>query len=219
MEYLGYAGRLFAMKPEVVQKRSVELLKLVGLGRSADMPLRRFSKGMVQRLGLAQALINDPELLILDEPMSGLDPIGRHMVRDIILSQRQQGKTVFFSTHILTDAETLCDRIGVLRGGELLAAGRLQEILKLDASHVEILVGGLSDDALAKLPVAAGSRHRIGDRVRLHVGAGRIGDSVTALEAAGGRILSVQPIRQSLEDYFFKELGGEAAAAALEAEN
>jgi ABC-2 type transport system ATP-binding protein len=218
-EYLGYVGLLFAMPAERVRQRSTELLKLVGLGRSADMPLRRFSKGMVQRLGLAQALLNDPELLILDEPMSGLDPIGRRMVRDIILAQRQQGKTVFFSTHILTDAETLCDRIGVLRGGELLAAGRLQEILKLDASHVEILVSGLSEDALAKLPVPAESRHRAGDRVRLHVGEGRIGELITALEAAGGRILSVQPIRQSLEDYFFKELGGEAAAAALEADN
>lgn len=217
-EYLGYSGRLFGMRSGDVQKRSGELLALVGLRSSADTPLRRFSKGMVQRLGLAQALLNDPELLILDEPMSGLDPIGRRIVRDVILSQREHGRTVFFSTHILTDAETLCDRIGVLRGGELLAAGRLQEILKLDASHVEILVSGLSDEALAALPVPADARYRMGDRVRLHVREGPLGPLVAAAEAAGGRILSVQPIRQSLEDYFFKELGGEAAARALEAE-
>ena len=94
-----------------------ELLALVGLERSADLPLRRFSKGMVQRAGLAQALVNDPELVILDEPMSGLDPIGRRLVRDIILGLRKAGKTVFFSTHILSDAEALCDRVAVLRGG------------------------------------------------------------------------------------------------------
>lgn len=218
-EYLGYAGRLFGMPPDHVRHRSEELLTLVGLRRSADVPVRRFSKGMVQRMGLAQALLNDPELLILDEPMSGLDPIGRRMVRDIILSQRERGKTVLFSTHILSDAETLCDRIGVLRGGELLAAGRLHEILSLDASHVEVLASGLSEGALAGLPVAAEARLRLGDRVRVLVEARRVGSLLVAVEAAGGRILSVQPVRQSLEDYFFKEMGGnEAAARALEAE-
>ena len=218
-EYLDYAGRLFGMPLHEVRQRSDELLTLVGLRRSAEVPVRRFSKGMVQRLGLAQALLNDPELLILDEPMSGLDPIGRRIVRDIILSQRERNKTVLFSTHILSDAETLCDRIGVLRGGELLAAGRLQEILNLDASHVEVLVSGLPEDAIAALPVAADARRRFGDRLRLQVEGGRISSLVTAVESAGGRILSVQPVRQSLEDYFFKEMGGsEAAARALEAE-
>jgi ABC-2 type transport system ATP-binding protein len=217
LEYLGYAGRLFGMPDARVRQRSTELLELVGLRRSRDTPLRRFSKGMVQRLGVAQALINDPELLILDEPMSGLDPIGRRMVRDIIYSQRELGKTVFFSTHILSDAETLCDRIGVLRGGELLAAGRLHEILKLDASHLEVLVSGLDDEALAGLSVAR--HHRMGDRARLQVATGPIGPLLQAVEAKGGRVLSVQPVRQSLEDYFFEELGGDdAAARMLEAE-
>jgi ABC-2 type transport system ATP-binding protein len=219
-EYLGYAGRLVGMPGAQVRARSRELLELVGLRRSADTPMRRFSKGMVQRLGVAQALLNDPELLILDEPMSGLDPIGRRMVRDIIHSQREHGKTVFFSTHILSDAETLCDRIGVLRGGELLAAGRLQEILKLDASHVELLVTGLDEKALETLRVPAQAHHRMGDRVRLLLPAGPIAPVVGAVEAAGGRVLSIQPVRQSLEEYFFKELGGDdAAARMLEAEN
>jgi ABC-2 type transport system ATP-binding protein len=214
-EYLDYAGRLFGLPRERVRERSLELLELVGLRRSADMPLRRFSKGMVQRLGLAQALLNDPELLILDEPMSGLDPIGRRMVRDIIQSQRERGKTVFFSTHILSDAETLCDRIGVLRGGELLAAGRLHEILKLDASHLELLVAGLPPAALDALPAAVQACHRMGDRVRLQVAAGPVAPLIAALEAKGGRVLQVQPVRQSLEDYFFKELGGDDAVARM----
>jgi len=213
--YLGYAGRLFGMPQDAVRQRSNELLALVGLRRSAETPLRRFSKGMVQRLGLAQALLNDPELLILDEPMSGLDPIGRRTVRDIIQSQRERGKTVFFSTHILSDAETLCDRIGVLRGGELLAAGRLNEILKLDASHVEVLAAGLEPTALETLPGSVQARYRVGDRVRLHVATGPIGELVAAVEARGGRVLQVQPVRQSLEDYFFKELGGDDAAAQM----
>ncbi len=111
-EYLDYVGRLFGMPAARRRERARELLALVGLERSADLPLRRFSKGMVQRVGLAQALINDPELVILDEPMSGLDPIGRRLVRDLILDLQEAGKTVFFSTHILSDAETLCDRVG-----------------------------------------------------------------------------------------------------------
>jgi ABC-2 type transport system ATP-binding protein len=218
-EYLGYAGRLFEMPPGLVRERGRELLKLVGLSRSADSPMRRFSKGMVQRLGLAQALLNEPELLFLDEPMSGLDPIGRRMVRDAILALRDRGKTILFSTHILSDAETLCDRIGVLRGGELLAAGRLDQILNLDVSQVEVLTSGLSDAALAGLGVPQDGRRRLGDRVQLQVGDRGIAKVVAAVEAAGGRILQVSPIRQSLEDFFFKELGGsEAAARALEAE-
>jgi ABC-2 type transport system ATP-binding protein len=101
--------------------------------------MRRFSKGMLQRVGIAQALVNDPELLILDEPMSGLDPVGRRLVRNLILEQKAAGKTLLFSTHILPDAETLCDRVAVLRGGRLLDVGPLSQILKLDVSHMEVL--------------------------------------------------------------------------------
>src|SRR5512147_124790 len=115
-EYLDYVGRLFGLDAAKRRARTRELLALVGLERSASVPMRKFSKGMVQRAGLAQALVNDPELVILDEPMSGLDPIGRRLVRQIIVDQHQAGKTVLFSTHILADAETLCDRVAVLRG-------------------------------------------------------------------------------------------------------
>jgi ABC-2 type transport system ATP-binding protein len=218
-EYLDYAGRLFGLSPATRRQRTKELLDLVGLARSADVALRRFSKGMQQRLGLAQALVNDPELLFLDEPMSGLDPIGRRMVRDIILSQRDRGKTVFFSTHILPDAETLCDRVAVLRGGELVATGRIDDILHVDVSHVEILVSGLDADALARLPLGGGSCVRIGERARLEVTENQLAPVVSAVQAAAGRVLSVQPIRRSLEEFFFEQIGGsEAAARALEAE-
>jgi ABC-2 type transport system ATP-binding protein len=204
-EYLDYVGRLFGMPGARRRERTRELLALVGLERAAGTPMRRFSKGMVQRAGLAQALFNDPELLLLDEPMSGLDPIGRNLVRNLILAQRQAGKTVLFSTHILSDAETLCDRVAVLRGGRLLKVGALSELLSLDVAHLEVLVAG-------DIPAADGLDgvqrvERVGDRVRLEVAEGRLAGVVTAVEAAGGRILSVQAVRQTLEDYFMKEMG------------
>jgi ABC-2 type transport system ATP-binding protein len=212
-EYLSYAGRLLGMPTADIESRGRELLALVGLRRSAEIPLRRFSKGMVQRLGLAQAMLNDPEILFLDEPMSGLDPIGRRLVRDVILSLRSRGKTVVFSTHILSDAEALCDRIGVLRSGELLSVGRLDEILDLRVSHMEVLAGGLTAEAAGRLAVPADRRRVVGERTRLEVGEAEVGRVVTAVEALGGRILSVQPVRQSLEDYFFRELGAETQLA------
>jgi ABC-2 type transport system ATP-binding protein len=204
-EYLDYVGRLFGLTSKARRERSAELLALVGLERSAGLPMRRFSKGMVQRAGLAQALLNDPELLVLDEPMSGLDPIGRRLVRDLIVAQRKAGKTVLFSTHILSDAETLCDRVAVLRGGRLLKVGPLGELLQVDVAHLEILASGLPE-TFAGLE-AADRSERVGDRVRLEAAEGRLGDLVAAIEAAGGRVLSVQPVRRSLEDYFFHEMG------------
>ena len=160
---------------------------------------------MIQRVGIAQALINDPEVVFLDEPMSGLDPIGRRMVRDIILGLKREGKTVFFSTHILSDAETLCDRVALLHEGRLVRVGRLDEILHQDVSHVEVLLSGATD--FEALPPGILSRHAVGERWRLEVEEGAVARVLTAITAGGARILSVQPIRQSLEDYFVKELG------------
>ncbi len=210
-EYLEYAGRLFGMPRARRREKTRELLALVGLERSADVPLRRFSKGMVQRVGLAQALVNEPELVILDEPMSGLDPIGRRLVRDIILGLRRAGRTVFFSTHILSDAETLCDRVGVLRAGHLVRAGALSELLRLDVEHMEVFVSGLDEDSPA---LATARRERVGERLRLQVDERDLGRTITAVEAAGGRILSVQPVRQTLEDYFFREMGSPPGGAS-----
>ena len=211
-EYLDYAGRLFGMGASERKGRIADLLRLVGLEPSADVSLRRFSKGMTQRVGLAQALINDPELVILDEPMSGLDPLGRRLVRHIIMDLKAAGKTVLFSTHILSDAESLCDRVALLRGGELLKVGALDEILTLDVSHLEVLVSGMAETALEGIPVR--SRVRVGDRWTLEVDEGRLGEVVRAVEAQHGRVLSVHPIRQSLEDYFVKEMGGTARGEA-----
>jgi ABC-2 type transport system ATP-binding protein len=211
-EYLDYVGRLFGMPARKRKERTEELLSLVGLTRAADLALRRFSKGMVQRAGLAQALMNDPELVILDEPMSGLDPIGRRLVRNVILDLKKAGKTILFSTHILPDAETLCDRVAVLRAGRLVDTGRLADILKLDVAHMDVLVAGVDP---ATLQVSGLRAHQaLGERYRLEVDEAALGAVVSAVERARGRILGVQPIRQSLEDYFFKEMGGEPTLGA-----
>src|SRR5262245_19243827 len=147
-EYLDYAGRLFGLPARERRQRARALLERLGLSRSAQIPMRRFSKGMVQRAGVAQALMNDPELVILDEPMSGLDPIGRRLIRTLISELKEKGRTVLFSTHILSDAETLCDRVAVLREGRLLDLGPLSQILNVDVAHMEVLVSGLDGRAL-----------------------------------------------------------------------
>jgi ABC-2 type transport system ATP-binding protein len=204
-EYLDYAARLFDLGAQERRRRARELLERVGLARSADWPMRRYSKGMLQRVGLAQALVNDPELVFLDEPMSGLDPIGRRLARDIIIDLRQRGKTVFFSTHILSDAEALCDRVALLRGGRLIQVGPLDEILRIDVTHMEVLATGLAPEHLQSV-AGIGGRQRVGERWRLEVEEGALGRVIQAIEAAKGRVLSVNPARESLEDYFFQRM-------------
>jgi len=208
-EYLDYVGRLFGLSRERRRERTRELIALVGLESSARLPMRRFSKGMLQRAGLAQALVNDPELVLLDEPMSGLDPIGRRLVRNLILDLRKAGKTVLFSTHILSDAETLCDRVAVLRQGRLLSVGSLGALLRLDVTYLELLAAGVAPSAPGL--EAARRVEPVGDRLRIEVEEGALGRVVTAVEAAGGRVLGVQPVRRTLEDYFFQEMGGAPA--------
>jgi len=203
-EYLDYVGRLFGLPGPTRQERSRRLLAQMGLEAAADLSLRRYSKGMVQRAGLAQALMNDPELVILDEPMSGLDPLGRHLVRNVILDLKAAGKTVFFSTHILSDAETLCDRVAILRAGSLVDVGRLADLLDVQVDHMEVLVSGVDPGRLQATGIVG---HRpIGERQRLEVEEKSLGAVVQAVETAGGRVLSVQPVRQSLEDYFVREM-------------
>jgi ABC-2 type transport system ATP-binding protein len=216
-EYLDYAGRLFDLPAAERRDRAKSLLERLGLARSAHVQMRRFSKGMVQRAGVAQALMNDPELVILDEPMSGLDPIGRRLIRTLISELKERGRTVLFSTHILSDAETLCDRVAVLREGRLLDVGPLSGILHVDVAHMEVLASGLDGEALAAPGIAA--REALGERWRLQVEEASLGKVVSAVEAAGGRILSVQPVRQSLEDYFFKELGRAPEAGQWKADD
>jgi ABC-2 type transport system ATP-binding protein len=210
-EYLDYIGRLLGMPAQRRRARADELLERVGLTHAADLALRRFSKGMVQRAGLAQALMNDPEMVFLDEPMSGLDPVGRRLVRDLILEMKARGKTVFFSTHILSDAETLCDRVALLRGGTLLEVGRLDDILRIDVDHLEVLATALPAAAAAGLPHVR-ARHAVGERWRLEIAEQGLAEAIQAIAQAGGRVLSVQPIRRSLEEHFFREIGPERPA-------
>lgn len=205
-EYLDYAGRLCGLAAGVRRERAASLLDRLGLARASDVPLRRYSKGMSQRLGIAQAFINDPELVFLDEPMSGLDPIGRRLVRELILELKGQGRTVFFSTHILSDAEALCDRVALLRAGRLASVGRLDEMLDHGVSHVEVLLGGGDAAQLDRLALGVRQRRLLGERRRLEVDEESLGGVLEGALQAGARILSVQPVRQSLEDLFMKEM-------------
>lgn len=202
-EFLNYAGGLFGLSPAERRHRVAQLLKRVGLAESWDIPLRKFSKGMVQRLGIAQALINDPELVILDEPMSGLDPIGRRDVRDLILELREEGKTVLFSTHILSDAESLCDRVAILNQGRLQGCGELREILRMAAASTEVVVDHPNPEALDALSAHVRSMVRTGDRVRMVIPeeAG-VASVLNILLRYGTKIVSVNPVKMSLEDYF-----------------
>jgi ABC-2 type transport system ATP-binding protein len=215
-EYLDYVGRLFDLPGRVRTERTRQLLERVGLEDAADLAVRRYSKGMAQRLGLAQALINDPALLVLDEPMSGLDPIGRHMVRDLILALRKEGKTVFFSTHILSDAETLCDRVALLRAGELVKAGHIDEILIPDFAQLEVLLSGGRAGAIEAIREGVRGCQALGERWRLEVVEASLNAVLSAATAAGARVLSVQPLRDSLEDFFMREMGGAAARGEAE---
>src|SRR5215831_2908499 len=139
-ELLDLAGRLCGVERAARRRRTDELIERVGLAGAADRPLRKFSKGMLQRAGLAQALVHDPELVVLDEPMSGLDPIGRKEVRDLILWLRDAGKTVFFSTHILPDVEAICDRVAIIAGGSIQEVGSVDSLLDASLLGTEIVV-------------------------------------------------------------------------------
>ncbi len=140
MEFLDFYGQLFGVPAEVRRRRADALLERVKLSEWRDTPLHKFSKGMLQRVGVAQALINDPKLVILDEPMSGLDPLGRMLIRDLIVGLRDQGKTVFFSSHILSDVELICDRVGILVDGRMRGEGSLDELLADKTRFIEIVV-------------------------------------------------------------------------------
>lgn len=211
-EFLNYVGALFGIAAAERRKRSRELLERVGLSESRDVALRKFSKGMVQRLGIAQAIINDPELVFLDEPMSGLDPIGRRETRDLILQLKKEGKTIFFSTHILSDAETLCDRVAILHRGRLLGCGDLKAILNMQTASTDIVLEGWTPEVMGQLERQGYSMVRTGDRLRIE--ASTEADVSAILEAAlrsGTKIISLNPVKSSLEDYFLARVGEQSA--------
>src|SRR5512139_472969 len=211
-EALRFFGRLSEVPGADLARRCDELLELVGLGAAADRQIRKYSKGMQQRLGIAQALVADPAFVVLDEPMSGLDPVGRKEMRDIILELKRRGKTVFFSTHILPDVETLCDRVGVIIGGRLRDVGKLEALLSARVKSVEATFAGPG----AAGPFAGGALvAREGERVTFAFEEEAAADAaVRAVVAAGGRVAALTAHRETLEDFFLRRLEGAPAAAS-----
>jgi ABC-2 type transport system ATP-binding protein len=225
-ELCDLAGRLFGLAPATRKQRADELIERVGLGRARGQSLKKFSKGMLQRAGLAQALMNDPELIVLDEPMSGLDPIGRKEVRDLILELRDRGKTVLFSTHILSDVEAITDRVAIIARGQLQAHGTPAELVSRTLQGVDVIVrlapGAIlsgstgapptSDDRADREPTAALIRgatqvRQIGEELSLTLAAGADVDAWIALaHAAGARVLQIVPRHETLEDLFVRQV-------------
>ena len=209
-EFLNFCGRLFGLRASDRRERVARLLRLVEMEEAADWQLRKYSKGMLQRLGLAQALINDPSLVILDEPMSGLDPLGRKAMRDVILQLKAEGRTIFFSSHILPDVEILCDRVGILVAGRLRDVGRLDQILKAETEYIELTLQRVSPDlestlrSLAQVPIVDqpdGVLVRVPDEERLNM-------ALRAAVSSGARVVSVVPQRVTLEAHFLREVQG-----------
>jgi ABC-2 type transport system ATP-binding protein len=211
LEFLSFCGQLFGFSKTEQSRRAKDLLARVKLNETKwNTQLRKFSKGMLQRVGLAQALINDPEVVFLDEPMSGLDPIGRREVRDLISALRQDGKTVFMCSHILSDIEVLCDRVAILKSGRLAQVGYLDDLRRRAAGsdQVEVIVSG-TDEAKLKSNLPEGTEFRISSTpagLRIEVTEERDVDQViTALRKVGGKLVTVQPLKQSLEDLFMDQ--------------
>ena len=204
-EFLSFCGQIFGYSKTERTNRAKQLLARVHLDESKwNTQLRKFSKGMLQRVGLAQAIINDPEVVFLDEPMSGLDPIGRREVRDLISELRSEGKTVFMCSHILSDIEVLCDRVAIMKRGKLSHLGALAD-LSHQVSGVEVIVAGVSAESFSSslpqnlrvqlTPSPAGLRIEVPDEKK-------VDDVIGALRKAGGKLVAVQPLKQSLEELF-----------------
>jgi ABC-2 type transport system ATP-binding protein len=211
-ELLHYYGALFRLPDRVRRERVEALLRLVDLWEHRRLAVRKYSRGMLQRLGLAQALINDPDLVILDEPAGGLDPIGRREMRDVLLALRERGKTVFLSSHILADVETVCDRVAILNRGELVAVGRIAELLA-GSREMELTVHG-ANGALARhiASIPGAAIHHGTDATVIVVPEQRyVYPVIDVVRETGGQILALGPKRERLEDVFVKLVGAGAA--------
>lgn len=209
-ELLSYFASLFGYRGDERTRRVSTLLDLVGIGAERRLPLRKFSKGMLQRVGIAQAIINDPEVVFLDEPMSGLDPIGRREMRSLILSLRDRGCTLFFSSHILPDAEALCSRVAILANGRLVADGALADLLAFEIRGWELVVSSLRPEVLDRLSGDGIVRRttRIADgRYALELALSPPPEQVlNDLVAAGARLVALNPVRETLEEFFMKRV-------------
>ena len=215
-ELLGYFAGLFGYGPAERRLRVSRLLDEVGIGAERRLQLRKFSKGMLQRVGIAQAIINDPELVIFDEPMSGLDPLGRRDVRALILRLRDRGCTVFFSSHVLSDAEALCSRVAILAKGHLITAGRLHEMLAFEVRGWELVVSSVGVALARALEPRARRIVRISEgRYAIELPLDPPPDRMLAeIVAAGASLVSLNPLRDTLEDFFVKEIQLDAQQAA-----
>jgi ABC-2 type transport system ATP-binding protein len=217
-ELLEYYGRLFAMTPADRRQRIPAILDRLGIGSERRLPLRKYSKGMLQRVGIAQALLNEPEVLFLDEPMSGLDPLGRRDVRALMLELRDQGRTIFFSSHILSDAESLCSQVAIVAKGRLAAAGPLRELREFAVQGWELVMAGVPAAALERVRARARRIQPIaGDRYVIDLPPdGRPEELLRELTAGGAALISLNPLRETLEDVFVRRVAemGEGARAS-----
>jgi ABC-2 type transport system ATP-binding protein len=203
-ELLFFSASLFNLPAAEVRDRVAALIHQVGLSGHEDLKLRKFSKGMIQRLGLAQALINDPDLLILDEPFSGLDPIGRKDLRTLILSLREQGKTIFFSSHILQDVEMMVDRVGIILNGSISREGKLSELISRSIQYYEVVCANIAEKELAK--IQSNFACRDGQFSITLASDADINQVVESIVHNNGRIVAVNPVKMTLEDIFFNEM-------------
>jgi len=203
-ELLEYYGQLSGVPAKQRKRRVEQVLQQVGLRDVQGVQLRKFSKGMLQRVGIGQAILHDPKLVFFDEPMSGLDPMGRREVRDLMSQLKSEGKTVFFSTHILSDAETLCDRVAVIHKGELRGVGKVEDLTSTVQGKVEVIWHGTQVPASIK---ALGAEcHVTGDRVRAIVNENQQDAMIDALRRERLRLIAITPVRTSLEAYFVEKL-------------
>ena len=209
LEFLDLCGRLVGIPKTDRRARSEEMIDKVGLRDAMDRPIGKFSKGMMQRIGLAQALLHDPELLVLDEPMSGLDPIGRKEVRDLLIEQRERGKTLLFTSHILSDVELLCDRVVIMQQGEITSEGQVHDLLETAGRQVEIRLSSasqaLKDSLSSRGTILDGGAGHLTLRVE---GQKAVDEVIRISNAAGARLDAMIPERQTLEKLFLKNAGG-----------
>lgn len=205
-ELLRYYGQLHGLSSDVLEQRIPQLIERVGLSHATDRPLKKFSKGMRQRAGLAQALINDPDLIILDEPQSGLDPVGRREVRDLIFDLKRQGKTVVFSSHILPDVEAVCDRVALFHKGKIIEQGSLDDLLGKRTHSYELLIANLSEPSqLDTLPGLLNTSRR-GDFIEARFALDYdLPGTAQRVQELGGSIQSIQPLREDLEQIFLRD--------------
>jgi len=199
-EFMDFYGQLVMADKETRREKTRSLLRLMGLEKSANIQLRKFSRGMLQRVGLAQALLNDPSLLLLDEPLGGLDPLGRKEIRDVIIQLREEGKTVFLSSHILQDIEMICDRVAILVEGQILNQGPLQDLISENILFTELVLSGMKETEFKDLGVSVSTS---GGKILLKVLEEEKLDKILKyIQSKNGKIHSLVPRTQTLEDLF-----------------